>query len=161
MNSAKFGIDSQIKEEATVNIRCIDESAVVPTRCSAGAAGYDLYAHMDCDALAIQPFETVRIGTGICIEIPDDCFGAVCARSGLATKKGLAPINAPGVVDCDYRGEVIVALHNYSSDTQTIENGERIAQMIIMPFVSADFNVVESLGETERGGGGFGSTGNK
>lgn len=154
-------VDYDRSEEFLMNVatKKTDEQAKLPTRGSAYAAGYDLYAHIDCDELMLQPNETVKIGTGICVKIPEGYFGAVCARSGLATKKGLAPINAPGIIDEDYTGEVIVALHNFSTEHQTIKNGERIAQMIVMQYTSVDFWEVPELAETKRGDGGFGSTG--
>lgn len=144
---------------ATIDIKKIDENAKVPTRGSADAAGYDLYAHLDMDELTIQPHETVKVGTGICASVPHGFFGAVCARSGLATKKGLRPANCLGVCDSDYTGEITVALHNDSNEYQTIENGERIAQLVVIPFLPVKFNEVDELDETERGDSGFGSTG--
>lgn len=146
---------------AVIDIKKIDEKAKIPTRGSADAAGYDLYAHLDIDELAIPPHTTSKIGTGICVSIPIGYFGAICARSGLATKKGLRPANCLGVVDADYAGEIIVALHNDSNEYQTIENGERIAQLVVIPFLPVNFNEVDTLNETERGEGGFGSTGTK
>ena len=144
---------------AIVDIKKVDDKAKIPTRGSADAAGYDLYAHLDADILEIPPHETVKVGTGVCVSIPRKYFGAICARSGLATKKGLRPANCLGVVDSDYSGELIVALHNDSNEPQTIQNEERIAQLVIVPFLTAEFNEVEELNETERGAGGFGSTG--
>ena len=153
-------VDPQTSEyTALVNIKKTDENAKIPTRGSAYAAGYDLYAHIDVEELMIQPGETVKIGTGICAEIPNGYFGGILARSGLASKKGLRPANCLGCVDSDYTGEIIVALHNDSKSFQTITNGERIAQLVIIPFMPVEFVEVDELSETERGEGGFGSTG--
>ena len=141
-----------------INIQLLNDLAKVPTRGSEYAAGYDLYAATSY-AIDIAPHSTVKIGTGIAIELEPYTFGAIFARSGLATKKGLRPANCVGVVDADYRGEVIVALHNDTDEMMSIEPGERIAQLVILPFIPVQFNVVDSLTETERGDGGFGSTG--
>lgn len=141
-----------------INIKLLNENAKVPTRGSEYAAGYDLYAAINKD-IDIAPHSTVKIGTGISVELPNGTFGALFARSGLATKKGLRPANCVGVCDSDYRGEYIVAMHNDTDEMMTITPGERIAQLIVMPFVAVEFNVVNELTETERGDGGFGSTG--
>lgn len=141
-----------------INIQLLNDLAKVPTRGSEYAAGYDLYAATNY-AIDIEPHSTVKIGTGIAIELEPYTFGAIFARSGLSTKKGLRPANCVGVCDSDYRGEYIVALHNDSDKTMTIEPGERIAQLVILPFIPVEFNVVDNLTETERGAGGFGSTG--
>ena len=141
-----------------IKIKLLNEFAKVPTRGSAQAAGYDLYAATNYD-IEIPPHKTEKIGTGIAIEIPEDYFGGVYARSGLATKQGLRPANCIGVIDADYRGEIIVALHNDTMYTQKIKAGDRIAQLIIQPYLNVDFNVVDELTDTERGNGGFGSTG--
>ena len=114
---------------------------------------------MDTTKITVSPHSTQKIGTGIAVAIPDGYFGAIFARSGLAAKSGLRPANCVGVADSDYRGEYIVALHNDTDEPKTVENGERIAQLVIMPFLSAEFNEVEELDSTERGSGGFGSTG--
>lgn len=143
-----------------VNIKLLNENAKVPTRGSEYAAGYDLYAATDYD-IEIAPHSTVKIGTGISIELPNGTFGAIFARSGLATKKGLRPANCVGVCDSDYRGEYIVAMHNDTDEMMTVAAGERIAQLIVIPFVAVEFNTVEELTETQRGDGGFGSTGTK
>jgi dUTP pyrophosphatase len=143
-----------------INIKLLNEKAKVPTKGSAAAAGYDLYAATSYD-IELPPHETVKIGTGIAIEIPDGYFGGIFARSGLATKKGLRPANSVGVIDSDYRGEVIVALHNDSNLTQYIDAGERIAQLIIIPYENVTFEEVNDLSDTERGDGGFGSTGTR
>ena len=141
-----------------INIKLLNEFAKVPTRGSAQAAGYDLYAATNYD-IEIQPHSTVKVDTGIAIEIPEDYFGAIYARSGLATKQGLRPANAVGIIDSDYRGPIIVALHNDTIHTQKIKAGDRIAQLIIQPYLNVDFNIVDELSDTERGNGGFGSTG--
>ncbi len=141
-----------------MRIKLLNDLAKVPTRGSEYAAGYDLYAATS-DIIDIAPHSTVKIGTGIACELPENTFGALFARSGLATKKGLRPANAVGVIDSDYRGEIIVALHNDTNENATIKAGERIAQLIIIPFVSVEFNTINVLNETERGNNGFGSTG--
>lgn len=141
-----------------IKIKKLNPNAVIPTRGSDGAAGCDLYACID-EPISISAGESIKIGTGLSIAVPNGFFGAIFARSGLATKKGLRPANCVGVADEDYRGEYIVALHNDSSVTQTVEPGERIAQLIILPYWIANFTEVDFLGETERGSGGFGSTG--
>lgn len=142
-----------------MNVKFLNEYAKVPTRGSAYAAGYDLYAAID-KPLIIFPGDTVSVTTGLAMEIPEDYFGAIFARSGLATKRGLRPANCVGVVDADYRGEVIVAIHNDSDKIQQIEPGERIAQMVFLPYrAMGDFEVVDELNDTARGAGGFGSTG--
>lgn len=146
---------------AIVNVKKVDDNAMMPKRGSTYAAGYDLYAHLDMDELAITPHTTVKVGTGIAMEIPIGYFGAIYARSGLATKKGLRPANAVGIVDADFRGELFVALHNDTDEYQTISDGERIAQIVITPFLPVQFNEVDELNTTERGEGGFGSTGEK
>ena len=143
-----------------VNIKKLDERATIPTYGTQYSAGADLYAMLDGD-VCIQPSETILIHTGISVEIPEGYAGLIYARSGLASKKGLAPANKVGVVDADYRGEVMVALHNHGSVAQTVSNGERIAQLVIAPFLKAEFNLVDDLTETDRGQGGFGSTGTK
>ena len=143
-----------------INIKKLSKTAILPTRGSSSAAGYDLYANTD-EALTINPHETVKVGTGLAIEIPENYFGMICARSGIATKKGLRPANAIGICDSDYRGEYIVALHNDTDTPQTIEAHERIAQLIVMPYLPVEFEEVEELSDTERGADGFGSTGTK
>ena len=145
-----------------VKVRYIKLNALAkaPSYANEYAAGADLYA-ATAEPLTIQSNETVLIGTGIATEIPDGYVGLVFARSGLATKKGLAPANKVGVIDSDYRGEIKVSLHNHSGEDQTIDAGERIAQLAIVPYVHASFEFSYELSETERGSGGFGSTGNK
>ncbi len=143
-----------------VNVKKLRDNAVLPTYGSESAAGADLYAAID-ENLAIAPGETVKVPTGIAAEIPEGYAGFIYARSGLATKKGLAPANKVGVVDSDYRGEIIVALHNHSKETQVVERGERVAQFVIAPYLKVEYEFADDLSETERGEGGFGSTGTK
>lgn len=138
----------------------LNDLAIVPTKGSEYSAGYDLYAAIESD-IEIAPHKTVMIGTGLAFEIPPYTFMGIFARSGLATKKGLRPANCVGVVDSDYRGEVKVALHNDSDEVMTVEPGERIAQAIILPFYQIGLEEVDELSDTDRGEGGFGSTGNK
>ena len=141
-----------------LNIKRLTETAKIPTRGSDMAAGYDLYADTDKE-IVIPPHETVMVSTGITIEIPEGYFGAIYARSGMASKRGLRPANCVGVVDPDYRGAWMIAVHNDTDEPKTVEAGERIAQMVVMPFLSIDFQEVDELSETRRGSGGFGSTG--
>ena len=135
------------------------EDAIEPTRGSAAAAGYDLYVPSSEAEIAIPAHETIKIDTGIAIALPDNTFGAIFARSGLATKQGLRPANCVGVVDSDYRGNVGVALHNDSNETKIIKGGDRIAQLVVIPYIPFDFENVNDLDTTERGKNGFGSTG--
>lgn len=143
-----------------VRIKKLNENAILPTYGSDCAAGADLYSCGGED-IVIKAGQTVLVHTGIALEIPDGYAGFIYARSGIATKRGLAPANKVGVVDSDYRGEVMVALHNHSNTDQTIEGGERIAQMVIAPFLKVDFELSDELDDTSRGAGGFGSTGTK
>lgn len=143
-----------------VNIKKLSENVILPVYGSENAAGADLYACME-QSVTIQPGETEFIKTGIALEIPEGFAGLIYARSGLACKKGLAPANKVGVIDADYRGEIMVALYNHSKEPVTIEHGERIAQMVITPYLRADFQEVRELSDTARGEGGFGSTGRK
>ena len=143
-----------------IKVKKLKPDATVPTMGSKFAAGADLYSAEDADVV-IEPSETKFIGTGLAMEIPEGYVGLVYARSGLACKRGLAPANKVGVVDSDYRGEIKVALHNHGKEAQTIEKGERIAQMVIAPYLSVNYEEADALSETERGEGGFGSTGRK
>lgn len=143
-----------------IGIRKLDEKAVIPTYGSEFSAGADLYANSDGE-VTIAPGETKFIHTGIALEIPEGYVGLVYARSGLACKRGLAPANKVGVIDADYRGEIMVALHNHSKNEEKIAAGERIAQLVIAPFLHAEFEEKEELSATVRGEGGFGSTGRK
>ena len=143
-----------------LRIKKLRDNAQMPTYGSEWAAGADMYAAID-EAVTIAPNETKFIPTGLAFEIPEGYAGFSYARSGLACKKGLAPANKVGVVDAAYRGEVMVALHNHGTEAQTVEAGERIAQMIIAPFITANFIFSDELDDTVRGAGGFGSTGRK
>ncbi len=144
----------------SVRIKKLDKRATIPSRGSEYAAGSDLHACLDA-AVEIRPHETVMIHTGLAIELPEGYAGLVYARSGMASKRGLAPANKVGVIDPDYRGEMMVALHNHSEEVQLIEDGERIAQLVITPFITAEFEESDELSDTVRGEGGFGSTGTK
>lgn len=143
-----------------VRFKRLNDLAKIPTRGSKFSAGYDLYAATDKD-IQIPPHATVKIGTGLAMDLPSGYFGAIVARSGIATKRGLRPANALGVCDEDYKGEYIVALHNDTTETKTVQAGERIAQLILLPYQTIDFKEVDGLHDTERGIGGFGSTGEK
>ncbi len=144
-----------------VKILKLKEDAKIPTRGSSQAAGYDLYALLDTESISIMPHETVKIGTGIALELPELTFLGIFARSGIATKEGLRPANCVGVVDSDYRGEIIVSIHNDSNEIRKITNYERIAQAVVLPYISVDFELADSLNTTKRGDNGFGSTGVK
>ena len=150
----------EILQVQKINLKKLSPDAVIPTYGSEYAAGADLYACIN-EPITIEPNKTVIIKTGIAMEIPVGYAGLIYARSGLASKKGLAPANKVGVIDTDYRGEIMVALHNHSELSATIEPKERIAQLVITPYIIADFDEVENLNETERGESGFGSTGDK
>lgn len=143
-----------------VRFKRLNDLAKIPTRGSKFSAGYDLYAATDKD-IQIPPHSTVKIGTGLAMELPVGWFGAIFARSGIATKRGLRPANAVGICDADYRNEYIVALHNDTTETKTIQAGERIAQLVILPYQNIDFKEVNELSNTDREMGGFGSTGEK
>ncbi len=143
-----------------VAVKLLDPRAKMPTYGSADAAGADLYAVTD-STVTVAPGETVLVHTGLALAIPQGFVGLVYARSGLATKQGLAPANKVGVIDADYRGELMVALHNHGSESRTVEYGDRIAQLVITPYLTAQFVQQEHLDDTVRGEGGFGSTGSK
>lgn len=143
-----------------VRFKKINPNASIPTYGSSYAAGCDLSACID-QAISIPPHTTIKVPTGLAIELPKNTVGLIYARSGMATKRHLAPANKVGVIDADYRGEIIVALHNHSEEAQTIEVGERIAQLVVAPFYHVEFEEVDELSETVRGEGGFGSTGTK
>lgn len=138
----------------------LKKEAIVPTYGTPFAAGADLYALPNGD-IEINAGDTVLIHTGIALEIPEGYAGFIFARSGIATKRGLAPANKVGVIDSDYRGEIMVSIHNHSNKTQIVSSGERVAQIVIMPFLKAEFTESSSLEETDRASGGFGSTGTK
>ena len=142
----------------SMNIKKMREDAILPTYGSASAAGADLYACED-EAVTIEAGQTKLIHTGLAMAIPEGLVGLIYARSGLASKRGLAPANKVGVIDSDYRGEIMVALHNHGDEAQTVASGERIAQIVFTPYVAADFTVTDELDDTARGAGGFGSTG--
>ena len=141
-----------------IAVKKLREGALLPTFGSAQAAGADLYACLE-EPVTIQPGQTAFIPTGLAMELPRGYAGLIYARSGLACKRGLAPANKVGVVDSDYRGEFIVALHNHGTQPQTISHGERIAQLVVTPVLIPEYIEVETLSETDRGAGGFGSTG--
>lgn len=142
-----------------VNIKKLKPNAIIPTYGTEYAAGADLYACLD-EAVTINPGETEFIKTGLAMEIPAGYAGLVFARSGLSCRQGLAPANKVGVIDADYRGEIMVALHNHSKELRTVNSGDRIAQLVITPFLTANFIETNELNATVRGARGFGSTGN-
>ena len=141
-----------------INIKKLTETAKLPERGSAYAAGYDLFADLK-EAVEIAPKQTLMINTGVAMEIPEGYWGGIFARSGLSTKEGLRPANCVGVVDADYRGPICVALHNDSEVVRTVVPGQKVAQMVIVPFLAVEFEEVAELSDTVRGAGGFGSTG--
>lgn len=143
-----------------VRFKRLNDLAKIPTRGSKFSAGYDLYAATDKD-VQIPPHATVKIGTGLAMDIPVGWFGGVFARSGIATNRGLRPANCVPVIDCDYRGEWLIPLHNDSNETKTVQAGERIAQLILLPCQNIDFIEVDELSKTDRSDGGFGHTGEK
>lgn len=143
-----------------IRVKKLDARAELPVFGSEFAAGADLRACLDGD-LTIAPGQTALIHTGLALEIPAGYAGLVYARSGLATKRGLAPANKVGVIDADYRGEIMVALHNHGAEAQTVGHGERIAQLVVTPFLAVDYEEADELTDTARGAGGFGSTGTK
>ncbi len=145
-------------DKKSVNIKKLRDGAVIPTYGSEFSAGADLYACVE-EEVILKPGDTRLIPTGIALEVPVGYAGLIYARSGLATKRGLAPANKVGVVDSDYRGEVLVSLHNHSQESQMVTRGERIAQFVITPVLAVDFCEVDELCDTQRGDGGFGSTG--
>ena len=141
-----------------IHVKILREGAKLPTYGSAEAAGADLYACIE-QPITIEPGATVFVPTGIALEVPVHCAGLVYARSGMACKRGLAPANKVGVVDSDFRGEIFVALHNHGAQPQTVENGERVAQLVITPVLQPAYEAAEELSDTVRNTGGFGSTG--
>ena len=143
-----------------IRIKKLNDNAVIPTYGTEFSAGADLYA-LPGDDIVIPAHATVMIHTGLSMEIPEGYAGLIFARSGLASKRGLAPANKVGVVDPDYRGEFMVALHNHTDEEKVVAGGERVAQLVIVPFITADFEVTDELSDTVRGEGGFGSTGTK
>lgn len=155
-----FGGRTYKMNKQIVKFTKLDKSATVPVYGTPFAAGADLRALSDKN-IKIEPGETVFVHTGLAMQIPDGLVGLIYARSGLASKRGLAPANCVGVIDSDYRGEIMVALHNYSNVAAEIEPNERVAQLVIAPYIAAEFEEVENLDDTSRGAGGFGSTGKK
>ena len=141
-----------------IQIKKLTDTAILPERGSDYAAGYDLFADLK-ESLVLEPHKTAMIPTGLAMEIPEGYFGGIFARSGLASKEGLRPANCVGVVDADYRGEVKVALHNDGDVERVITPGQKVAQLVVVPFLSVEFDEVENLSDTVRGAGGFGSTG--
>ena len=141
-----------------IPVKKLRPGAILPTAGSRYAAGYDLYACLDAP-MEVPPHATVKVGTGLAFAVPEGWFGAIFARSGLATKQGLRPANCVGVCDSDYRGEYIIAIHNDSAETRFISPGDRIAQLVLLPCMAADFSLSDTLPDTERSDGGFGSTG--
>ncbi len=144
-----------------VEIKKLNDNAIVPTYGTDFSAGADIYALIEEDSVTIAPGETKMLGTGLAFAIPEGLVGLIVARSSMGAKRGLAPANKVGVIDSDYRGEVRVALHNHGREPQVVENGERVAQMLFVPYYAAEFKLVDELCETLRGEGGFGSTGTK
>ena len=142
----------------SVRVKMLRPGAKLPTYGTSEAAGADLHACLE-EAVVIGPGKTAFIPTGIALEVPKHCAGLIYARSGLACKRGLAPANKVGVVDSDYRGEICVVLHNHGESAQTIEHGDRIAQLVITPVLQPEYELVSELDDTSRGSGGFGSTG--
>lgn len=143
-----------------VDIKKLNDRAVLPSRGSEQAAGWDLYSNNE-EAVYVKAHGTAMIGTGLAVAIPDGYFGAVYARSGLATKQGLRPANCVGVIDSDYRGELIVSLHNDTDEERVINPNERVAQLVVMPYLAVEFEEKDALDDTVRGDNGFGSTGVK
>ena len=142
-----------------ISVRKLREGAKMPMSGSAQAAGYDLYACTGNGITVIAPHTPAMIGTGLAAAVPEGYFGALFARSGLAAKQGLRPANCVGVLDSDYRGEIIIALHNDTDEERSVEDGERIAQLVILPYLAVSFTQTQELDQTQRGAGGFGHTG--
>ena len=149
-----------MREKIIVKLKRLDAGAKLPVFGSRLAAGMDLYACLQ-EKLTVRPGETVMVPTRLAMEIPEGYVGLIYARSGMAVKRGLAPANKVGVIDADYRGEIMIALHNHSTEEQSVENGERVAQMVITPVPSVELVETDQLEDSERGAGGFGSTGNR
>lgn len=144
-----------------LNIKRLSEDAIIPTYATDYSAGADLYVPKNSGTVTVNPHETKMIKLGIALEIPEGYVGLIFGRSGMASKRSLAPANKVGVIDSDYRGECMVALHNHSNIPQSVEAGERIAQIAIVPYIKCDYCEVEELSDTVRGAGGFGSTGSR
>ena len=143
---------------STIHVKKLRENATLPTYGSQWAAGADLYACLEAP-VTIEPHQTVFVPTGLALEVPMGCAGLIYARSSLGAKRGLAPANKVGVIDSDYRGEVMVALHNHGTVSQTVAHGERVAQLLITPVLTPAYEEASELSDTVRGEGGFGSTG--
>lgn len=141
-----------------INVKLLRAGAHIPTYGTEEAAGADLYACLE-ETLTILPGQTAPVPTGVAVELPKGCAGLIFARSSMGVKRDLAPANKVGVIDSDYRGELLVMLHNHGSQRRTVEPGERVAQLVIVPVYTPGFRIVEELGSTQRGEGGFGSTG--
>lgn len=152
-----------VRYPVTINVKKLDNRAIIPTHGSEEAAGWDLYADLPegQNEVVIDPHKTCKISTGVAMAIPTGYWGGIYARSGMATKNDLAPANKTGVIDSDYRGPIIVALHNHGDKARVVEHGERIAQLVLHEVIPVALNEVSELDETERGAGGFGSTGTK
>ena len=147
-------------KEEIINIKKLNDKAIIPTYGSEFSAGADLYSNLD-EIVKINPGETKFIKTGLSLEIPNGLVGLIFARSGLSCKQGLAPANKVGVIDSDYRGELLIALYNQSNEVREIKHGDRIAQISFIPYVKGVFNIKDELDDTKRGNGGFGSTGSR
>ena len=160
LNDLKVGAGTGVREWPSyqIFIKKLKDNAIIPTQGSMAAAGYDAYACLDHD-VEILPGKNAKIGTGIAVSIPEETWLGIFARSGLATKEGLRPANCVGVVDSDYRGEIIVAVYNDSLEAKIVHPGERIAQLILLPNYKWEIQVVKDLDVTDRGSAGFGSTG--
>lgn len=159
--SQLFRAENEYNISKIIKVVRINSTAKLPHKGSKDAAGYDLFASLEQSNILIPAHETVKINTGLKMEIPKGYAGLIYARSGLATKEGIAPANKVGVVDSDYRGEIIVALHNHTNEDKVVNDGDRIAQLVITPFKDCVFYETDELSETKRGDGGFGSTGEK
>ena len=159
MENNKICISNNLNSTVSVKYIKTRDDAIEPIRGSAAAAGYDLYIPGSEGEIAIPAHSTVKIDTGIAIELPDNTFGAIFARSGLATKQGLRPANCTGVIDSDYRGSIGIALHNDTNEDKIVKGGDRIAQLVVIPYMSINLILTDNLDETDRGQGGFGSTG--
>ena len=151
-------MEKRLVRHFPIKIKKLDQRAKIPTKGSDAAAGYDLYACLD-KTVEIQPHETVLIHTGIAVSIPNNCWGGIYARSGKSIKEGIRPGNCVGVIDPDYRGEILVAAHNDSKNIRIVEPGERIAQFVLMERFLCEWQEVEELDDTDRGDGRLGSTG--
>ena len=155
----RIGLSTPITQAGAVKVRLLHEDSKLPYKASKDAVGHDMFAYLSGGEIIIPPGETALVGTGVAVTPPEGFWCALFARSGLAAKKGLRLANSVGVVDPDYTGEIIAAIHNDSAEPQTIQHGERIVQMAVLPYLNAEMVRVDELDDTERGSGGFGSTG--